>query len=489
MLMVVFSSSRSDEETHDHIGSTSTTPSGVATPNPNPADKRLPGIIHSYFGQVGARSFTSPHHQELFDLPCPATDRTVATHTSVEMCGIPPGTLPTAPNSPNLEQSMRRHDNSAPRHQCSESSNLVAHDVGFLAPPYPTPPASSPASLRGKGLDGSYDSGELSVEISESNDASAFSRKEDGFSQSRPSIKRHRSGNDVVPLRICRRSSGLTPLSNVMSCSSVYASNLSNPAIQLSTTSNTPTRHLSSVSALSSLTSLIELAKLTDGVAAPPLIKNTPPLTPRALSNDGIDNTKKLPPPLSTPQSEDPSSSIDKSNAVTTNASTAPSSTAPVGPPKGKLSIKIIEARGLRPSHDPFVVCVFEWNESIAKGPKHEEAAVDKDEGRGKEDLLGGVPIKRSGSDMGRSMAIPMKSRQSSTTSLSDHKNFKSGRQLTDPRWDHEAVLYAQPFRHLVNGPNLVVVMFLERTLILTSMYTIDQIMKPFWAMSRYFLT
>lgn len=438
--------SRSDEETHDHIGSTSTTPSGVATPNPNPADKRLPGIIHSYFGQVGARSFTSPRYQELFESPCPATNAIEETYTTPKMCGILPGALPTAPNSPNLEQNMERHDHSTSSQQRSEASNLLAHDAGFLAPPYPTPPASSPASLRGKDLDGNYDGGEVSTGISDNN-ASVFSRREDSFSRSRPAMKRDRSGNDLVPLRMYRRSSALTPLSNVMSSTSVHAAHLSNPVTpRSSTTPNTPTRHLSSVSALSSLTSLIELVKLTDGVAALPLIKNTPPLTPRALSNDGIDNTKRLPPPISTPQSEGPSSSIDRGNAATAITSRAPSTTAPVGPPKGKLSVKIIEARGLRPSHDPFVVCVFEWNESIARGPKHEEAAVDKDEGRIKEDLLGGVPIKRSGSDMGRSMAIPMKSRQSSTTSLSDHKNFKTGRQLTDPRWDHEAVLYAQMF-------------------------------------------
>lgn len=379
-------------------------------------------------------------------MPSPAADAVKATHTSVEMCGISAGALPTAPNSPNLEQHVESHENCAPSHQRSGAPSLMAHDAGFLAPNYPTPPASSRASLRGKDQDSKYDGGEVSSGISVSNDVNASSRSEDSFSRNRPSMKRHRSGNDVVPLRIYRRSSGLTPLSNVISCSSVHAAHLSNPATpQSSTTPNTPTRHLSSVSALSSLTSLIELVKLTDGVAALPLIKNTPPLTPRALSNDGIENTKKLPPPISAPQSEDPSSSIDRSNTATRNTSTVHSTTAPVGPPKGKLSVKVIEARGLRPSHDPFVVCVFEWNESIARAPKHEEAAVDKDEGRGKEDLLGGVPIRRSGSDMGRSMAIPMKSRQSSTTSLSDHKNFKNGRQLTDPRWDHEAVLYAQP--------------------------------------------
>jgi protein-serine/threonine kinase len=60
---------------------------------------------------------------------------------------------------------------------------------------------------------------------------------------------------------------------------------------------------------------------------------------------------------------------------------------------------------------------------------------------KGGEQSMGGVPIQRSGSDMGRSIAVPMKSRQSSTTSLSDQKDFKNGRQVTDPRWDHVAVL------------------------------------------------
>jgi hypothetical protein len=33
--------------------------SGIATPRPDPSDKRLPGIMHSYFGQVGC-SGSSP---------------------------------------------------------------------------------------------------------------------------------------------------------------------------------------------------------------------------------------------------------------------------------------------------------------------------------------------------------------------------------------------------------------------------------------------
>jgi len=41
----------------DANGFDSDTPrSGIATPQPDPSDKRLPGIMHSYFGQVGSGS-------------------------------------------------------------------------------------------------------------------------------------------------------------------------------------------------------------------------------------------------------------------------------------------------------------------------------------------------------------------------------------------------------------------------------------------------
>ena len=67
---------------------------------------------------------------------------------------------------------------------------------------------------------------------------------------------------------------------------------------------------------------------------------------------------------------------------------------------------------------------------------------MERDESRGRESSSGGVAINRSASNMGRSMAIPMKSRQSSTTSLTDQKKFKNGNtQVMAPRWDHETML------------------------------------------------
>lgn len=103
--------------------------------------------------------------------------------------------------------------------------------------------------------------------------------------------------------------------------------------------------------------------------------------------------------------------------------------------------MKIQEARGLRPCYEPYVVCVFEWNEYISKGPRTAEMDLDKEDAVNKDDGVGGVPIKRSASDTGRPVAIPMKSRQSSTTSSSDPRDLKGVKQVTDPKWDREAVL------------------------------------------------
>ena len=116
--------------------------------------------------------------------------------------------------------------------------------------------------------------------------------------------------------------------------------------------------------------------------------------------------------------------------------------------------MRIPEARGIRPSYYPYAVCVFEWNESIARGNTIEDEDTEKNSNRGNGPILAGIATKPNIGDMGRSIAIPMKSRQGSTTSLSDYKNFKMGRQLTDPKWDHEAELCAQSLIQYVYGTN-----------------------------------
>lgn len=355
--------------------------------------------------------------------------------TSMDPSGRYPGVLPTAPGTPSpLPKTKLREDSTS-----SGSALSVMTSRSFLIP-YPTPPTSSPGSPPGSSRGRGNSTGDGF--FPDFAGSSVMPRLEDGFNRPSPALASNPSGSDIMPLRTYRKGSSVAPLSNILSNSSVHAAHLSNPASHPSTTPGTPTRRQSPVSALSiTLASFLELKRLTDGVAAFAPVKSTPPLTPRALSTDGTETPKKLSPSVLTSQSEDLSRvlpRIDRLSAVIPSTSSTANS-APVGPLKGKLLVKIVEARGLRPSQDPFVLCVFEWNESIAKAPTQVEGPIDNDEIR--DGFSGPLPIKRSPSDMGRSMAIPMKSRQSSTTSVSDHKAFKNGRNLTDPKWDHEGIL------------------------------------------------
>lgn len=178
-------------------------------------------------------------------------------------------------------------------------------------------------------------------------------------------------------------------------------------------------------------------------MAVSPLVKNTPPHSPRALSNDGTEITNEA--RAGNPSNSTNGSREDRENTSTASLASLPSTSAPVKPPRGKLKVKIPEARGIRPSDYPYAVCVFEWNESIARGTMVDDGEKEKIGIRRKDHMLAGICTKPILGEMGRSMAIPMKSRQSSTASLSDFKNFKAGRQLTEPKWDHEAELSAQP--------------------------------------------
>lgn len=109
--------------------------------------------------------------------------------------------------------------------------------------------------------------------------------------------------------------------------------------------------------------------------------------------------------------------------------------------PKGKMTIKITEARGLRKSRDPYVVVVFQRSELISSGPRNVEGGHSLSVATpGK----GGIAIQRQGSDSGRPMAIPMRSRQSSNTSVTDYNTFRNRsprESFTSPKWDAEAAL------------------------------------------------
>ncbi|KAK0387585.1 hypothetical protein NLU13_3831 [Sarocladium strictum] len=108
---------------------------------------------------------------------------------------------------------------------------------------------------------------------------------------------------------------------------------------------------------------------------------------------------------------------------------------------KGKLTIKIAEARGLRKCRDPYVVAVFQRSELISGGPRPGE---NEEPLNAATSAMGGIPIQRQGSDSGRTpMAIPMRSRQSSNTSITDYNTFRNRprrQSFTNPTWDAEAI-------------------------------------------------
>ncbi|KAA8567438.1 hypothetical protein MFRU_040g00410 [Monilinia fructicola] len=186
--------------------------------------------------------------------------------------------------------------------------------------------------------------------------------------------------------------------------------------------------------------------KRTPGILHSFYGQSTPSTPTRALSNQTSKSDQSV---LSTHSDNNPQngsgqngkSSTSERPAATSRADSSMGGT--VIPPKGKLTVKINEARGLRKSLDPYVVAVFQRNELVSKGPQSEEDDVDDDGAHSPGGIpIGGIPITRTGSDSGRPMAIPMKSRQSSNTSLSEYRDFKNKarKMFTHPKWDAEAV-------------------------------------------------
>jgi protein-serine/threonine kinase len=208
------------------------------------------------------------------------------------------------------------------------------------------------------------------------------------------------------------------------------------------------------------------LAKLTENAPDGLRLKNTPPLTPRAMSNEVPAAQEKVAtavPQENSKETQSESKPEDIENSTdeitmkldeafpsqsqsqpetapapeTAAATSSPANGAPTGPINGKLFVKITDGRGLRPSFDPYVVCVFEWNEYISKG------ARDGEEEKKRRQLESDAE-----EAAGRPMAIPLKSRSSSHNSAveGDHKGRTP---VTDPHWNHEATLYVTPARLL----------------------------------------
>ncbi|KAK6531657.1 hypothetical protein TWF694_002834 [Orbilia ellipsospora] len=155
---------------------------------------------------------------------------------------------------------------------------------------------------------------------------------------------------------------------------------------------------------------VIETAEI-EALTKLPTLKDTPPATPRGTTSEGKALTQI-------------DTKVEKASASSS------SSTSPVTrPPKGRITVRIIAGRNLRTTptspngpKDPYIVCTFESNESISKGPHK------KDDGMGKPIGIPGI----------RGISIPMRSRTSSSTDLQTLSKKEGG--FASANWDHEAM-------------------------------------------------
>ncbi|KAJ2982829.1 hypothetical protein NUW58_g4330 [Xylaria curta] len=410
------------EDDADQIGY-DTPRSGIATPQPDLKDKRLPGIM-SYFGQVRSPHSALPFYFRPFsqtrdtEMLCPTapqeekdSERKIDRTSAVGMAASLDDELVVSPLLPHERmEPLEPLEPTQPSQQATSFFN-----------PYPTPPCSKTPSERGQKL----------------SDASADSGRDSPICPpTRPSIGTPTmSGSGYLTDKI-RRATLASPVTSIVTTDTVLLSCVSKPSGCV-TASNTSNSHLDSeplkVDRITPVSdqrdSVNRLRKLTLTTTT----KSGPPTPTRALST------------AQPSAAEDRSSSQTSRNGTESNGrqsiSTSRSGGVQAPPQRGKLTIKIREGRGLRKSRDPYVVAVFQRSELISPGPRtfedDDEVIVPTSSVH-----MGGIPISRQGSDSGRPMAIPMRSRQSSNTSISEYTAFRNRtrRSFTSPKWDAEAV-------------------------------------------------
>jgi hypothetical protein len=359
-----FSSARHEEDPHDHIGSNSPTPSGVETPHPDLSDKRLPGLIGSYFGQVGSSPSSSHISQDASVHESPNLDNDIAKSQT--------GRTPEPERSRGSSRS-------------SGSIVMVKHDRHDPRTP-PWPPDELPSSLIGQDLSETEASKLPPTPLSPT---SSILQKESESADNGKSLAKSGISSVTQALKNLVMSGGplghkarrpqSLPVSS-LTTNPVLAAHISNPSsdsqspTQKSSRSPTPASTESS-DKLPISKSFRESSRLTSDAAAESRVKTTPPHTPRALSHDGGHPEKKS--PLSNASAKLSQEWSNNENEKPTYGSKV--DVLPVNSPKGKLAVKIDKARKLKPSYDPYVVCVFEWNEYISNGPKHDAMDVDED--------------------------------------------------------------------------------------------------------------
>lgn len=383
----VVSQNRLADDEPDHVDSTSSTPPGAVTPRPDLTDKRLPGIIHSCFSQVG--NFLRDFHPETHSSSVRnITSDMITTITSSE----PNNTttkMPPTPPSPSISSQDRGNHVDSPRESEAEVAPKHTHSPAQVLPI--SQHSGEPDRSFSVGSASSFDFC-LDPALQTPSQRTSEGRSS-ASSQSRLPVSSS-SSTSVVAYTSALATLFTSPFQKKLKSDSLHSSNFS----RLS-------------QALNQSTAALERERLTEGVSSPAAIQSTqtPPQTPRTRSREDQNGST-----MTTP-------TRNIIRPITTDGTT-------VGPVLGKLSVEIREGRGLRPSIDPYVVCEFQLSQYISEGP----VAGGKTQSSG-----GAVAIHPAAGDRRRPMAIPMRSRQSSNSG----RDANTNQEVTNPRWDHKAVL------------------------------------------------
>lgn len=381
----------------------------------------------SYFGQVRPSSFqrlwsgtfsAAPEAAAPSSSTAPQSQKSAQQQEHESSPSSPPLSSPPQPASRDSSTSEDQGPPLLPHEKVEAPLEDKPPPEGGQLHPYPTPPASSRSSLRG-------------AHVGESSGDGARC----GMAASVVSPNaRKMSVTDLAGLT-GRRPSALAPVTSALVAeSSVHASHFSNPGSRrVSTSQNSPVHELPAS---------IEEDPVSEDSAS---VRRLKELTLAAASKSGQSTPNRS---LSTAQptrhdsQDERTVSNETSSATGTHTPTSTSTATSAPAAKGKLTIKISEGRGLKKCRAPYVVAVFQRSELISHGPRDEE---EGDDSAIANVAMGGVPIQRQGSDSGRPpMAIPMRSRQSSNTSIGEFNSFRNRtqrRSFTNPKWDAEAVL------------------------------------------------
>ncbi|KAK1032357.1 Serine/threonine-protein kinase, partial [Friedmanniomyces endolithicus] len=140
--------SKPHHDEHDQIGSGTSTPpdgTGTATPRPDPTDKRLPGIINSYFAQV-RDSLTRTRSKSSAEPPRPVP----APSEETEEKQRPDNTGPQDVASTARVSAIPRSSRAAEPHSHPSPSLVLRQKQESVDMPqasYPTPPLSNSSSF------------------------------------------------------------------------------------------------------------------------------------------------------------------------------------------------------------------------------------------------------------------------------------------------------------------------------------------------------